>query len=141
MDYNDMYNQISYLKKNRNKIELTERLKKIIAIIGEHPDALHLFENWFLDSNQVKQLENHRINHVALTQSILTGCKITTSNSCDLTYKFYGYCKTITPDSLDQLIDEVATRIQLEREYAMVAGRIPYVDQQEDELTLGELIR
>ena len=139
MNYDDMYNQISILKKNKSQMTLQERFKRIVSIVGEHPDAIHLFENWFLDSNQVRCLSGLNVDRYALTQSILQQSQIKTSNSSELTHKYYGFCKVITPQLMDQLIDAVATRIQMEREYAKVMDIHPSYDHQEEELTLNEL--
>ena len=47
--------------------------------------------------------------------------------------------RIITPYVLDQLIDEVSNRIQLENEYSRVYNVGSPIKQQEDELTLNEL--
>ena len=139
MYYDDMYNQISSLKKNRTKMTLNEQVKRIIMIIGEHPDAIHMFKNWFMDPKQVKELENSPMHNNSLVLNILNNCQIQTTNSNELTYKYFGYCKVITPESMDQLIDAIATRIQLEKEYAQVLDVNPYIVREEDTLTLNEL--
>ena len=139
MYYDDMYNQISLLKKNKTKMAMNEQVKRIIMIIGEHPDAIHMFKNWFLDPVQVKELENSPMHNNSIVLNILNNCQIQTTNSNELTYKYFGYCKVITPEMMDQLIDAVATRIQLEQEYAKVLDVNPYIVREEDTLTLNEL--
>ena len=55
------------------------------------------------------------------------------------TYRYYGYVKPITPAILNQVIDDVATRVQLENEYARTVHAPSPQDEKEDQLTLNEL--
>lgn len=62
-----------------------------------------------------------------------------TKNSLELTYRYYGYVRPITPAILNQVIDDVATRVQLENEYARTVHAPSPQDEKEDQLTLNEL--
>ena len=70
--------------------------------------------------------------------------EIRTTNSGDLTYKFYGHNKKLTAVELDQMIDLVSDYIQRQHEIAKWIeekyGTISEVATiQEEETTLNEL--
>ena len=138
MDYEELYCQLMILK----KAPMNERnIQFLIRTIGEFPDALEIYKNHFANEQQIQKMISNGVNGAAAAQHILENSQIEirTSNSLELTYKYYGYVRSITPQLLDQLIDEVANRIQLENEYSRVAGVNSPMQEQEDELTLNEL--
>lgn len=65
--------------------------------------------------------------------------EIVTSNSAELTDKFFGYVRPISPMMLDLLIDAVETRNRIIRNAARAYGLETDDIIQEEELTLGEL--
>lgn len=138
-DYDMMYERLMYLKKNQNNLSLNERTKKLIEEIGEHPDAFEMYKGVFLTPDQVKNLQRFGINGKQASQYILNQCELRTKNSLELTYRYYGYVKPITPAILNQVIDDVATRVQLENEYARTVNAPSPQDEKEDQLTLNEL--
>lgn len=138
-DYDMMYERLMYLKKNQNKLSLNERTKKVIEEIGKHPDAFEMYKGVFLTPDQVKNLQRFGINGKQASQYILNQCELRTKNSLELTYRYYGYVKPITPAILNQVIDDVATRVQLENEYARTVHAPSPQDEKEDQLTLNEL--
>ena len=107
-DYDMMYERLMYLKKNQNKLSLNERTKKVIEEIGKHPDAFEMYKGVFLTPDQVKNLQRFGINGKQASQYILNQCELRTKNSLELTYRYYGYVKPITPAILNQVIDDVA---------------------------------
>lgn len=138
MNYNEMYNQIIALK----KMPLTAKnLQILISTIGEFPDALAIYKNTFMDERQAQKMLELSANGSAIAKHIIEHSEMTirATNSPELTYKYYGYVRIITPYVLDQLIDEVSNRIQLENEYSRVYNVESPIKQQEDELTLNEL--
>lgn len=138
MNYNEMYSQIIALK----KMPLTAKnLQILISAIGEFPDALTIYKNNFMDERQTQKMLELEANGSAIAKHIIEHSEMTirTTNSPELTYKYYGYVRIITPYVLDQLIDEVSNRIQLENEYSRVYNVESPIKQQEDELTLNEL--
>lgn len=138
MDYEELYRQLMILK----KAPMSERnIQFLIRTIGEFPDALEIYKNHFANEQQIQKMISNGVNGAAAAQHILENSQIEirTSNSLELTYKYYGYVRSITPQLLDQLIDEVVNRIQLENEYSRVAGVNSPMQEQEDELTLNEL--
>lgn len=138
MNYNEMYSQIIALK----KMPLTAKnLQILISAIGEFPDALTIYKNNFMDESQTQKMLELGANGSAIAKHIIeySEMNIRTTNSLELTYKYYGYVRIITPYVLDQLIDEVSNRIQLENEYSRVYNVESPIKQQEDELTLNEL--
>lgn len=137
MDYENMYKQLQMIKKNPYHMSQKQRLIMLITTLGEHPEAIYMYKDLFISPSQLARLQAQGISGWSLTQHILSHCEIVTSNSTELTYKYYGYVRRITPALMDQLIDEVATRIQLEKEYAESLNKTRL--KQEDELTLGEL--
>lgn len=138
MDYEELYRQLMILK---NAPMNEKNIQFLIRTIGEFPDALEIYKNHFSNEQQIKKMISNGVNGAAAAQHILENSQIEirTSNSLELTYKYYGYVRSITPQLLDQLIDEVANRIQLENEYSRVAGVNSPMQEQEDELTLNEL--
>lgn len=138
-DYDMMYERLMYLKKNQNKLSLNERTKKVIEEIGKHPDAFEMYKGVFLTPDQVKNLQRFGINGKQASQYILNQCELRTKNLLELTYRYYGYVKPITPAILNQVIDDVATRVQLENEYARTVHAPSPQDEKEDQLTLNEL--
>ncbi len=137
MDYENMLDQLYMVKKNPYHMSQKQRLIVLLTTIGEHPEALYMYKDLFISPQQMDNLARQGINGWSLTQHILNNCEIVTSNSAELTYKYFGYVRRITPALMDQLIDEVATRIQLENEYAKTYHQMR--EPKEDELTLGEL--
>lgn len=138
MDYEELYHQLMILKKESMN---EKNIQFLIRTIGEFPDALEIYKNHFANEKQIQKMIANGVNGAAAAQHILENgqIEIRTSNSLELTYKYYGYVRSITPQLLDQLIDEVANRIQLENEYSRVAGVNSPMQEQEDELTLNEL--
>lgn len=117
-----------------------ERLKILIKEIGYHPDALQIFNNLHLISKeQMLKANSQGVRGTQLAKNMLQTIEVKTSNSSELSYKYYGYVRPITPGMLDQMIDMVATRVQLQKEYAELANQ--EIDDliQEEETTLGEL--
>lgn len=94
---------------------------------------------FFLTPDQVKNLQRFGINGKQASQYILNQCELRTKNSLELTYRYYGYVRPITPAILNQVIDDVATRVQLENEYARTVNAPSPQDEKEDQLTLNEL--
>ena len=139
MEYSDYYNQLMYLKKNLKHLPEDERTRQLIQIIGYHPDALQIYKDMFLSNGQVNQLIQKGANGLAVSKDILNKAEIKTPNSAEITYRYYGYCKTITPALLNQVIDDIATRIQLENEYSKVAHINSPQQEKEDVLVLDEL--
>ena len=139
MDYDEIFNEIMLLKRNPNRLDLNKRTKRLIQLIGEHPNSLELYQNIFLSPIQVKELQIKSINGYALSKYIVEHSEIKTTNLSELTYNFYGYVRTITPAFLNQIIDDVATRLQLEKEYADIINESSRFSEREDELTLGEI--
>jgi len=120
-------------------MSMKQRVTLLITTIGEFPDALELYKNTFLNEKQAEELIRNGINGWAATQHILSKCEIRTPNSTELSYKYYGYVRPITPRLLDQFIDMVANRVQLEKEYGEAAYLDAPKNEKEDELTLQEL--
>lgn len=139
MDYDYIYSNMMYLKKNPNHLSLSERTKRLIKEISDYPDAYEIYKGLFLNSYQIKNLQALGINAKDASRFILNQCEIRTSNSTELTYQYYGFVKTITPALLNQVIDDVTNRIQLENEYAKTAHVQSLQDEKEDELTMNEL--
>lgn len=137
MDYDATLDKLYMIKMNPYKMTQKQRLRELITVIGEHPEAVYWCKNLFATSKQLNELQQQGLSGWGITQHILKNCEIVTSNSKDLTYRYFGYVKPITPATLNQVIDAVATRIQLEQEYAMVYHN--QRPEQEDELTMGEL--
>lgn len=80
-----------------------------------------------------------KISRLICNLPCLNQCELRTKNSLELTYRYYGYVKPITPAILNQVIDDVATRVQLENEYARTVHAPSPQDEKEDQLTLNEL--
>ncbi|MDY4869372.1 MAG: hypothetical protein SO150_03400 [Faecalicoccus sp.] len=139
MEYHEMYNQLMMIKKNPMGMSMKQRVTLLITTVGEFPDALELYKNTFLNEKQAEELIRNGINGWAATQHILSKCEIRTPNSTELSYKYYGYVRPITPRLLDQFIDMVANRVQLEKEYGGAAYLDAPKNEKEDELTLQEL--
>lgn len=137
--YDDIYNQLMYYKRNPKKLSEEQRVKAIISLLGQHPNAIELYRDMFLNNQQIHSLYKNGINNTALVKNIENEATIKTTNSSELTYSYYGYVKTITPATLNQFIDDVATRIQLENEYAKTYHIESLQEEREDELTLNEL--
>lgn len=139
MEYDGYYNQLMALKNNTLNLSEKARLEKLIQLIGNHPDALQMYRDMFLSSNQAKQLANLGNNGLAVSKNILENCEIRTTNSTEISYRYYGYAKKITPATLNQFIDAIATRIQLENEYSRTAHIHSPQEEKEDELVLDEI--
>lgn len=133
------YHLLQWIKWNPEALSARQKLVTIIVALGEHPDTLNMYVDRFISPQQMEMLQKQGLNGWSITQNILANCEIKTSNSAELTYKYFGYVKVITSSFIDQLIDEVSTRIQLEKEYADVAHVYFMRDEQEEELTFGEL--
>lgn len=137
--YEEIYNQLMYYRKNPKKLSEKERVRAIISLLGQQPNAIELYRDMFLDEQQIHSLYKNGINSMAIVKNIENEASIKTTNSSELTYSYYGYVKTITPATLNQFIDDVATRIQLENEYARTYHIESLQEEKEDELTLNEL--
>lgn len=139
MTYEEVYERLRNYKKGLGRTLNKETIQELIEILSQHPDALNMIENVFLDSKQVQLIKDNQFSAETVLKHMAQNLQIRTSNSLELTYKYYGYVRTITPAFLDQFIDEVMTRVQLESEYAEIANVEPYIEQQEEKTTMNEL--
>lgn len=139
MGYDVYYNQLMYLKNNTKNLSEKERLEQLIQLIGNHPDALQMYRDMLLSPHQANQLAQLGNNGLAVSKNILENCEIRTTNSTEIAYRYYGYAKRITPAILNQFIDDIATRIQLENEYSRSAHIHSPQEEKEDELVLDEI--
>lgn len=139
MEYDVYFNQLMYLKNNTKNLTDKARLQQLIRMIGNHPDALQMYKDMFLSPQQANQLVQLGINGSAVAKNILENCEIRTTNSTEIAYRYYGYAKKITPATLNQFIDDIATRIQLENEYSRTAHIHSPQEEKEDELVLDEI--
>lgn len=140
MDAKAMETRLNRIKNKTKGMTDEQRLKLLIREIGYHPDAIQIFANMNLISKeQVMTANTKGIKGYQMAKDILKKMEIKTSNSNELTYKYYGYVRPITPGMLDQMIDMVATRVQLQKEYAELAHQEIDDLVQEEDLTLGEL--
>ncbi len=139
MEYDVYFNQLMYLKNNTKNLTDKARLQQLIRMIGNHPDALQMYKDMFLSPQQANQLVQLGMNGSAVAKNILENCEIRTTNSTEIAYRYYGYAKKITPATLNQFIDDIATRIQLENEYSRTAHIHSPQEEKEDELVLDEI--
>lgn len=140
MDAKKMEKKLLEIKRSSRKLSNEERLRLFIKEIGYHPDAIQILANLHLISKeQVMNSHSQGVKGFQLAKNILKNIEIKTSNSNELTYKYFGYVRPITPRELDQMIDMVATRVQLQKEYSKLANQEIDDLVQEEETTLGEL--
>ena len=78
-----------------------QKLVTIIVALGERLDILNMYVDRFISPQQMEMLQKQGLNGWSITQNILANCEIKTSNSAELTYKFFGYVKVITPSFID----------------------------------------
>lgn len=141
-------NYISYLmqlKKNPQKWNDMKRLYHLLSIIGEHPDALQILGNLqLIDRDNVQVMQKTGLNGWRMAQELIKRMEIRTTNSDELTYKFYGHYKKLTAVELDQMIDLVSDYIQRQHEIAnWIEEKYGTISEaamiQEEETTLNEL--
>lgn len=145
MEYRQEFLKLQRLKLNPNKMNQAARLEELIKTISEHPDGLQIFANLrLIDPEHLTALQKKGATGRAVAESIFNNIQIKTPNSDDLSYRYYGYIRHITADELDQLIDRVATRLQIQAEIQEMSDSQQYEInthelENEDELTLDEL--
>lgn len=137
-DYDMMYERLMYLKKNQNNLSLNERTKKLLKKLENtlmHLKCTRVFFNTRSSEKSTTLWYQRKAGISVYPKSMW----IKNKNSLELTYRYYGYVKPITPAILNQVIDDVATRVQLENEYARTVHAPSPQDEKEDQLTLNEL--
>ena len=139
MVYEEVYEKLARFKETLNGKLDRKQIQELLKILSQHPDALDMIDNVFLDSKQIRLIKENGFSAETVLNHMADHLQIRTSNSLELTYKYYGYVRPITPAFLNQFLDEIMTRIQLETEYAEVANLDAYIERQEDKTTANEL--
>lgn len=144
MDTTIAEERIRALKKKFNTMSSQKAFTELLEIVQMHPDAMSILGDMkLIDKEHMLALRAKGCTGYALTKAIMNQIEIRTSNSTELSIKMFGYNRMITPSSINNYIDIVATRIQQQKEYTELLNKKSskeYDDMlQEEELTLDEL--
>lgn len=124
MNYREMKTKLVNIKKNTSNLTQKERLEEFLKIIWEHPDAISIMGNLgIIDIDSIHMLKSKGVVGTALTNAVLDAIEIKTPNSDALSLHLFGYIKPITPEDLNNYIDEV---------YDRVNAQIKFFDYQQD---------
>lgn len=136
MDYTCAVEFLRDLKNNTYHFNIRQRMKMLLVVIGEHPDALSIIKNMgLIDLDLVNQLLAQGANGYTISQAIMNSIEIKTPSSDELSLSCFGYVKAITPSELNVYIDEVIERMEAQSMYSVKSIEL----EQEQEMALDEI--
>lgn len=139
INYKGYRDLLKELKRNPYQISDRLRMIQVISIIGEHPDAISIYQNLsIIDPDKIKALVAKGANGVAIAHVLLNDITLKTTSSNELMLKTYGYNKPINPAGLNETIDDVYMRFEGQYQ-TQRANEFEEHGNQETELALGEL--
>jgi hypothetical protein len=136
VDYTYMVEFLKDLKSNTYHLNDRQRMKMLLVVIGEHPDALSIIKNMgLIDLDMVNLLLSQGVNGYTIAQTIMNSIEIKTPSSDELSLSCFGYIKAITPSELNIYIDEVMERIEAQSMYSVKSIEL----EKEQEMALDEI--